>query len=139
MTAPLRAKLLVVQVSATAEGAKTPVNGINDFSESDPTSVNSTEVFMREDPYTDVVKGASTLTLGGVKIRGDAGQQLIRDAKDADPPESVFITILEDGENGFMREYLCTSAEGRAAAGSGFHGTTWQFIAQGPKTEITAP
>lgn len=103
---PVDGATVVIQVSATAVGTKTPVNGLTRFSRRRTKGFNRTTVFMRSTPWLSRQQRTHSFTVTGKRITADAGQQMIRDAEISGA--TVFLTVMWDGTNGFMQEVYPT-------------------------------
>lgn len=107
VSVPLDGEQLIISVSATATGTKTPVAGLNRYSRRKARPINRTSVFGRTTPYVSRGQKDYGFTLSGLFIPDDAGQQLLRDAEAAGT--TVFVTVMPDGVNGQMQECLVGS------------------------------
>lgn len=102
---PINGDALRIEVSATAIGTKTPVNGMDRYGSRKSRPINRRAVFMRAAPYMSRGTKDYGFTISGALIPDDPGQQMLRDAEANGT--SVFLSIMPDGVNGFMQEVIC--------------------------------
>lgn len=96
---------VVIEVQDPAVPATwVPVNDMNRLSRRTGRTESQQRVFMKTRPYKSRSSRTTTHTVSGLFNDDDAGQQILRDAMEADTP--VTLRFLHDGTNGFSQQFF---------------------------------
>lgn len=116
-----------------------PINDANRFSRRTARTTTKTRVFMRATPYVNRSQRESTATLSGFVNTDDPGQQILRDAMEADT--IVKIRVLPDGVNGFSQDFYVNNQGADAnPEPQNMQECSWELIdAADPVQVLTGP
>jgi hypothetical protein len=120
-------------------GTYIPVNEMNRFSRRTGRSTSRTPVFMRARPHTTRSAREFTATISGFLNDTDPGQEIIRDAMNADT--TVKLRVLPDGVNGFTQDfYVGNQTYDASADASAMQEAGWELTdASDPALVLLGP
>lgn len=118
-----------------APGSWVPVHDMNSYSKSSSRTRSTFAVFMRPIPHTIVGAREVTWTFSGFLNMVDPGQEILRDAEEAD--DVVNIRVLPDGVNGFTQPVRVGSRT-HDAEPENFQDYSFEFSAEDVATPVGA-